>query len=129
VAFDRDQDWEKRKEKLKKETIKKRAKELGAMKREAVSAAFVTGDAHWDLLLSIITAKIKKLRGQVEEARERLESSDEFSPDAMINQKLGVRLLGVRIDELEWLVTLPSILKEQGDQAAKLLESIEETTD
>jgi formate dehydrogenase maturation protein FdhE len=128
VAYEREE-FEKNQAERKKKEVKQRRSELGAMQREALAAEYVTGDEHWDLLLSIMMAKIKNLQGKIDEATEALKTSDEFSPEVLINQKLGVRLYGARVDELEWLISLPQILKEQGDRANELLGTIDESDD
>jgi formate dehydrogenase maturation protein FdhE len=128
VAYEREE-FEKNQAERKKKEVKRRRSELRAMQREALAAEYVTGDEHWDLLLSIMMAKIKNLQGKIDEATEALKTSDEFSPEVLINQKLGVRLYGARVDELEWLISLPQILKEQGDRANELLGTIDESDD
>ena len=122
-------DWEKVVAERKKEKVKAQKGELGAMQREALAAEYVTGDEHWDLLLTIVMAKIEKLQGQVKQAMNSLEFSNDFSPEVLINQKLAVRGAGREIEALQWVIGLPQTLKEQGDWAKELLGTIDESSD
>jgi hypothetical protein len=113
-------------EKTKK--IRTRSNELQAAKRSALSAAQITGDKHWDLFLSVVNERLEGLQKEVDVAVELLKTSDDFSPDDLINQKLAVRLIGREIQALTWVIELPKQLLEQGELAKQLLGSINEST-
>ena len=89
----------------------------------------VTGDEHWDLFLSIINDTVLGKIGERDVALEELKTSDDFTTEALINQKLAVRLLGREIEALEWVMALPKEIQEKGDQASKLLGTVTETSD
>lgn len=126
---DRDVDWKPRVASLAQQKVRERKTELQVARRMALSADYVTGDEHWDMLLSVIQERLESKRKLVAETLLSLEKSDDFSPDVMINQKLAVRLLGKEIDILEWVMGLPNDLKEQGDRADELLGTIDESSD
>jgi hypothetical protein len=127
MAFGREEYEELQKtEKIKK--IRSRSNELQAAKRAALSATQVTGDKHWDHFLSVVNERLERLQNEVDLAFDLLKTSDNFSPDDLINQKLAVRLLGREIQALTWVIELPQQLLEQGDLAKQLLGSINEST-
>ena len=111
---------------IQKRRIRENRKNLQTAQRAGLSATQVTGDEHWDHFLSIVKAKIEKLEEEVAVAVELLKTSDEFSTEALINQKLAVRLLGREIQALNWVIELPKTIMEQGDKASELLGSIDE---
>lgn len=125
MAFDRDRDWSKH---TADEFRKGRIRSLQAAKRAAISANFVTGDEHWDHFLSVVTARLEQVKQELETASEQLKTSDNFTPDSLILQKLAVRLAHREIQALEWVMGLPKALMEQGDLAKQLLENIEQST-
>ena len=122
---DRDRDWSTRTPRGGSHVPRK--PELQAIKRAALAAAQVTGDEHWDLLLSVVQERIEKLKGLKASAADSLESSDDFTTEGLINQKLAVRLYGKEIEALEWVINLPKSIMEQGDTAKELLGSVDET--
>jgi len=125
---DRDEDWGTKVKSLSQSRVRDRKPELKGMQRAALSASQVTGDEHWDVLLSIIQERVEKLQSQMEVAIELLKNSDNFSPDDLINQKLAVRLIGREIGALRWVTELPKQVMEQGDRAKELLGTIEESS-
>jgi hypothetical protein len=125
---DRDIDWATRSLRKRDDRITERRSELKAVERAAISASHVTGDEHWDFLLSAVKAKIEALEGTREAALDLLKTSDDFTTEKLINQKLAVRLLGREIEALQWVIGLPKELMEQGDQAKQLLGSVDESS-
>jgi len=125
---DRDEDWESRVAESAKKKTRDRAPQLREIQRAALAAEHVTGNEHWDNMLSIVQSRLDSLRTSVETAVNELKDSDIFTAENLINQKLTVRLLGKEVEALEWVIGLPTMLMEQGDQARKLLETIEESS-
>lgn len=124
MAFDRDRDWVKHSN---EEARNQRMRSLHAAKRAALAAVHVTGDEHWDHFLSVVTARLEQVRQELETASDQLRTSDNFTPDNLILQKLAVRLATREIQVLEWVLGLPKALMEQGDLAKQLLENIEQS--
>jgi len=125
---DRDLDWRKRLDREKVSTVRERKPDLLAVKRTALSVTQITGDEHWDHFLSVINARIEKQQEQMDVALERLKSSDNFTTEDLINEKLAVRLLGREIEALRWVIGLPQELIENGQRAAELLGTEEESS-
>jgi hypothetical protein len=124
---DRDLDWNTRP--LRGAAERQTKARLYEVRRAGLSAEEVTGSEHWDFFLSVVKEAIEKKQGQLEGALENLKTSDDFTTSEVINQKLGVRLLGREIEALKWVIELPKQLMEQGDQATELLGSIDESSD
>jgi hypothetical protein len=108
--------------------IRSRSSELQAAKRSALSATQVTGDKHWDHFLSVVNERLGGLQKEMDVAFDLLKTSDNFSPEDLINQKLAVRLIGREIQALTWVIKLPQQLMEQGDLAKQLLGNTNEST-
>ena len=125
---DRDEDWTPHLEKKAKEQIRRQAPDLRAQEHAALSAAYVTGDEHWDHFLEVVQAKIEKSTTERDKAAEALKNSDDFSTEILINQKLAVRLFGKEVEALEWVIELPQIIMEKGERAKELLGKLDETT-
>lgn len=125
---DRDTEWRDRVRSLSSERVRSAVPDLKAIQRAALSATQVTGDEHWDLLVSIVKGRLESLQSQIEVAFDHLRNSDEFTTSEVINQKLAVRLLGREISTLEWVIELPRSLKEQGDRAKELLGTVDESS-
>ncbi len=126
---DRDKDWKPRTDAMAQERVKRAATDLRAIQRAALSSTQITGDEHWDLMLSVVQHRIKDLEGKLEVALNRQKNSDDFTESVLINDKLAVRLLGHEIEALQWVSGLPQILLENGDRAKKLLGTIDESPD
>ncbi len=126
---DRDRDWESRTQGGRVSKISERRHQLEGVVRAEIASANVTGDEYWDHFLSLVQAKIVALRQSQQTAQDLLQNSDNFSPEALIHEKIAVRLYGKQIEALEWVISLPEILMEQGDRARELLASITENTD
>ncbi len=99
-----------------------------AAQRAALSAQQVVGDQHWDMMLSIMQARLDLLTERREEAGKELQESESFDPEVLIKNKIEVRLLSREIEALEWVMRLPQEVIDQGVEASKLLESIGEPT-
>lgn len=126
---DRDRDWTPRTAALSQKRVRERKPELQAVRRAALSADAVTGDSHWDHFLEVVQEKIDVKQKELDGAALALKTSDDFSPETMINQKLAVRLLGREVEALGWVINLPQQLREQGDRASELLGTIDESSD
>lgn len=124
---DRDVDWRAHVAAASSQRVRASAPDLRTVRRAALSAAQVTGDKHWDLLLSVVKARIEDLHAQLEVAFANLKNSEDFTPSEVINQKLAVRLLGREVEALEWVIELPKSLMEKGDSARKLLGTVDES--
>jgi hypothetical protein len=129
TQFDRDQDWGKYQGVLARDHVLRKVPDLHAIQRAALSSTQITGDQHWDLMLSVVQHKIKDLEGKLEVALNRQRNSDDFTESVLINDKLAVRLIGHEIEALQWVSELPQILLENGDRAKKLLGTIDESPD
>lgn len=57
MSFDRDTDWRGRSAEVAKARRTQRIVDLHAAQRDALSASRVTGDEHWDHLLTILDRK------------------------------------------------------------------------
>jgi hypothetical protein len=114
---------------LSQSETKVRKPELQAIRRAALHAGAITGDAHWDFFLSVIKEKIETKQAEVKAASEKLLYSDVFTTEDLINEKLTVRLIGREIEALQWVIELPQQLQEQGDRATELLGTIDESSD
>jgi len=125
--FDRDQDWEPHRSALSKSRLRLAKPDLQALHRAGLSANEVTGDEHWDFLLSILKGKLEDVEKERAAAREKLEDSENFDPGELVRQKLVVRLSGREIDVLNWVIGLPKELMEKGDRAKELLGTIDES--
>ena len=125
---DRDQDWGTRVKGLAQSQTRDRKPDLQVIRRAALHAGEITGDKHWDFFLSSVKAKIESLQKQVDAAVERLKTSDIFSTEDLINEKLGIRLLGREIEALTWVIELPQSIMEQSDQAKQPHETVDKTT-
>jgi hypothetical protein len=108
--------------------VKERARDLEGQKRSALLVSQVTGDKHWDHFLSFVNERLQGLETEKAAALNLLETSDNFSTEDLINQKLAVRLIGREIQALTWVIELPQTILEQGDRAKQLLGSIDENT-
>ena len=126
MRADRDLDWAKVLEERGRTPIQSRRPQLEELQRVAADLEYLTGDAHWDTLRSMVQAKLTVLRASRDTKREILENSDNFTTEDLINDKLAVRLYGKEIETLEWLIGLPKTIREQGDQAKQLLETVDE---
>jgi len=126
---DRDEDWKPRVEALSQKNVRKQASDLRALQRAALSSTQITGDEHWDLMLSVVQHRIEDLEGKLEVALNRQRNSDDFTESVLINDKLAVRLIGHEIEALQWVSGLPQILLENGDRAKELLGTIDESSD
>jgi hypothetical protein len=124
--FDLDRDWTPRVASRKKARVD-RTPDIQAIQRAAVEASLVTGDDHWDFFLSTLQAKLDGFIAQRDIARALLENSDNFSTADLINEKLAVRLYGIQIDLLKWVMELPNELMEQGEQAKQPIGTVDET--
>ncbi len=124
-GFDRERDWEGRAKPLGKPD---RTQDIQAVQRAALEASHVTGDDHWDFFLSALQARVEGLTSQRDIARNTLENSDNFLPADLINEKLAVRLYGVQIELLEWVMDLPNTLMEQGEQSKQPTGTVDETS-
>lgn len=122
------EEFEKMDKERKVRAIKLRERELQAAKRDALLVSQVTGDPHWDHFLSIVQERIVRLRKEMDTALDLLQSSDDFTTEGLINQKLAVRLLGREIEALNWAIELPQAILEKGDRAKELLGNIEQST-
>ena len=107
---DRDQDWKPRTDAMAQERVKRAATDLRALERAALSSNQITGDQHWDLMLSVVQHRILDLEGKLEVALNRQRNSDDFTESLLINDKLAVRLIGHEIEALKWVSELPQIL-------------------
>jgi hypothetical protein len=110
------------------ERVRRLAPSLRAQEHAALSASQITGDEHWDHFLEVVQARIKVCIAERDKAVEALKNSDDFSPEILVNQKLAARLFGKEVKALEWVIELPKIIMEQGEQARKLLENIDKPT-
>jgi hypothetical protein len=128
MGYDRDSDWEDHLKQIGKDWRRRDASNLGAIERAALAASQVTGDEYWDLFLSVINERLESRRKSLEDFRNKLEISNDFSTEALINQKLSIRQLGCEIEALEWVTGLPKELMEKGERAKELLEINDETT-
>jgi len=128
MAFDRDEDWVGREKTGKADSVRRSIPDLRAKHHAALSIAEVTGDEHWDRFLQIVQGRIEEVTQMRDEARNRLETSDDFSAESLINQKLAVRLYGRDIEALQWVIGLPKDILEDGDRAKELLGTIDEST-
>jgi hypothetical protein len=120
-------DWAAHLEKQHEKRLERRTVEAQSLKRMALSAGRVTGDEDWDRLLSVVQERIVTYAGVRDQALESIVKSDEFSSEALINQKLAIRMLGAQIEALEWVIGLPKELKENSDRANKSVESVGES--
>ena len=124
---DRDEDWQPRVRERKAESLRRSVPDMRAMHHAALSIAEVTGDEHWDRFLEIVQGRIEELRIERDKALDQLKTSDDYSVEGMINQKLAVRLFGISIEVLEWAVGLPKEILEKGERAKGLLGTVDET--
>ena len=126
---DRDLDWEKRVDEQAKSAVKKRRTDLQIVRRSALHVDELTGDEHWDHFLSLIKKRIEEREIEIEIHSDFLVHSDIFTNEELINAKLAVRLYGREVEALQWVMELPAQLREKGDRASELLESIAESSD
>jgi imidazolonepropionase-like amidohydrolase len=126
---DRDIDWGERVKEQAKSTTEVRRLDLQVIRRTALHAGALTGDEHWDHFLSLVKHRIEERKAEIKTHADFLINSDIFTNEELINAKLAVRLFGREVEALEWVIELPAKLQEQGDQADKLLGTIDETPD
>lgn len=122
MAFDRDRDWKGRSGEVADARRAQRITELRRAQRAALAAQHVTGDESWDHFLSLLQERLNTAKERMGLVVEKLQNSNDFTTEALINQKLAVRLLGVEIEVVEWVMGLPRELVEQGDRASQLIE-------
>lgn len=128
ARFDRDQDWKLHLDSLSQTDNRSQTPQVRELHRAALASAQITGDEHWDFFLSIVQAKLSSLRELKKSALDKLENSDNFTTEDLINDKLAVRLYGREIEALTWVINLPQDLMEQGELTKQLLGSIDEST-
>lgn len=125
--FDRDEDWASHLQEKGRERAHREVSNIREINRAALAAAHVTGDKHWDMFLEMVNDRLVKKRESLEDFRNKMEESNDFSTEGLINQKLAVRQLGCEIEALEWVIGLPKSIMEQSDKAKKLLGTVDET--
>ncbi len=125
MSFERDKDWAPHLQEAASERAHREVSNIGMINRAALSAAHITGDEHWNLFLEMVNDRLEKSRTGLQDFRNRLEKSNDFSPDVLINQKLMVRQLGCEIEALEWVIGLPKSIMEQSERTKELLGTVD----
>lgn len=86
----------------------------------------LTGDPHWDLLLSYVQSAIERATREAEQHVSSLVSPMVVNPDEIMGLKIAHAQLEGQIQAWAAVMDLPKDIKESGEQAKTLLERIDD---
>lgn len=111
------------------ETAAQRVTDLRGFERVALSAGAVTGSPEWDMFLSIVEALIRRAEGRQQIAERAALAPRLVNVERVMAHRAEAAHEAAVAETLRQVLALPKLLKENGEQAAQMLASLEEKPD
>lgn len=108
-----------------KREINGRRQSLEVMQQAAVKADLLTGDVHWDTFLSYLEAGKEAFQTELDALIGTLTSPQMVNADEIMKVKARISQLQFGIGVVIGIISLPSDIKKQGDDAENLLSKLD----
>ena len=125
MASDREE-WDKLVETRKRETVKRREREIRQVAQAKVPAAALLEDPNWDFFLSLLQAKVEELESHLRALHGAQEHDMSCDPVTLSQQKAQMMSAAVQKATLEQVIAFPKQIIEQGEKAQLALKQYAE---